>query len=98
MLLFSPSTCGFYDRRVHNSIPADAIEVSEAERAAALDALEPVPTLVVTHAGAMRAALHILCGFDQRQLWAFDLPYAVRLTLHIWPGEPRTAQLVELRR
>ena len=41
MLLFSPSTCGFYDRRVHSSIPADAIEVSEAERAAALDALEP---------------------------------------------------------
>ncbi|WP_234179214.1 tail fiber assembly protein [Sphingopyxis sp. NFH-91] len=41
MLLFSPSTCGFYDRRVHSSIPADAIEVSEAERGAALDALEP---------------------------------------------------------
>ncbi len=41
MLLFSPSTCGFYDRRVHSSVPADAIEVSEAERAAALDALEP---------------------------------------------------------
>lgn len=41
MLLFSPSTCGFYDRRVHSSIPADAIEVSEAERTAALDALEP---------------------------------------------------------
>lgn len=41
MLLFSPSTCGFYDRRVHSSVPADAIEVSEAERTAALDALEP---------------------------------------------------------
>ena len=69
-----------------------------ARVSAALDALEPMPTLVVTHAGAMRAALHILCGFDQRQLWAFNLPYAARLTFHIWPGEPRTAQLVELRR
>lgn len=68
-----------------------------ARVSAALDALEPAPTLVVTHAGAMRAAIHILCGFDQRQLWAFDLPYAARLTLHIWPGDPRTAQLVELR-
>lgn len=56
MLLFSPSTCGFYDRRVHNSIPADAIEVSEAERTAALDALEPGLAIVAGPDGKPIAA------------------------------------------
>jgi len=60
--------------------------------------LAPVPTLVVTHGGAMRAALHILCGFDQRQLWAFDLPCAARLSLRVWPGEPPAAQITGLAR
>src|SRR5690606_13877057 len=55
--------------------------------------LAPVPTLVVTHGGAMRAALHILCGFDQRQLWEFDLPYSALLSLRVWPGEPTSAQI-----
>lgn len=63
---------------------------------AAIAALPPVPTLVVTHGGAMRAALHILCSFSQRQLWAFDLPYAARLSLRVWPGEPMSAQIVGL--
>ena len=68
-----------------------------ARIAAAIADLAPVPTLVVTHGGAMRAALHILCGFDQRQLWAFDLPYAALLSLHVWPGEPPSAQIAGLR-
>ena len=67
-----------------------------ARVAAALADLAPVPTLVVAHGGSMRAALHILCGFDRRQLWAFDLPYAARLSLQIWPGEPMSAQIVGL--
>ena len=67
-----------------------------ARVAAAIDELAPVPTLVVTHGGAMRAALHILCGFDQRQLWAFDLPYAARLSLNVWPGERPSAQIAGL--
>ncbi len=62
----------------------------------ALADLAPVPTLVVAHGGSMRAALHILCGFGQRQLWAFDLPYAARLSLHVWPGERASAQVVGL--
>lgn len=62
-----------------------------ARVASALADLPPRPALVVTHGGAMRAALHILCGFDQRQLWAFDLPYAALLSLHVWPGEPPSA-------
>ena len=67
-----------------------------ARVAAALADLAPVPTLVVAHGGSMRAALHILCGFDQRQLWVFDLPYAARLSLQVCPGEPMNAQIVGL--
>ena len=47
-----------------------------------------MPTLIVTHAGAIRAALHILCGFGWRQLWAFDLPYGAAVSLRVWPGMP----------
>ncbi|WP_225010891.1 histidine phosphatase family protein [Novosphingobium percolationis] len=53
-------------------------------------------TLVVTHGGAIRAALACLFGFGQQQLWAFDLPYACVVSLRIWPGAPRTAQIVGL--
>jgi alpha-ribazole phosphatase len=67
-----------------------------ARVSAAIADLAPAPTLVVTHGGAMRAALHILCGFDQRQLWAFDLPYAALLSLRVWPGEPPSAQIARL--
>ncbi|MCJ8159661.1 histidine phosphatase family protein [Sphingomonas sp. LaA6.9] len=61
----------------------------------AIDALD-ADTLVVTHGGAMRAALAVLFGFSQPQLWAFDLPYASVLSLRIWPGVPRQAQIVGL--
>lgn len=54
------------------------------------------PALVVTHGGAMRAALHILCGFDQPQLWAFDLPYAARIDLRLWRGPQTSAQIIGL--
>ena len=64
-----------------------------ARVSAAIGDLAPVPTLVVTHGGAMRAALHSLCGFDQRQLWAFDLPYAALLSLRVWPSNKPTAQI-----
>ena len=67
-----------------------------ARVSAALADMVPQTTLVVTHGGAMRAALHALCGFDQRQLWAFDLPYAARLTLQVWPGEKPSAQIIGL--
>ncbi len=63
---------------------------------AALADLSAEPTLIVTHGGAMRAALASLCGFDQRQIWAIDLPYAACLTLRLWPGEPRWGQIVGL--
>lgn len=66
-----------------------------ARVAAALADLED-GTLVVTHAGAMRAALAALCGFDARQVWGFDLPYACVLSLRCWEGSPPAAQIVGL--
>ncbi|WP_327196710.1 histidine phosphatase family protein [Sphingomonas sp. Leaf231] len=49
--------------------------------------------LVVTHGGAIRAALAVTCGFDTRQIWAFDLPCASVITLRLWPD---AAQIVRL--
>lgn len=63
--------------------------------AAVADVTSP-STLVVTHGGAMRAALAHLCGFDARQVWAFDLPYGALLTLKVWPGARPSAQIVGL--
>ncbi len=64
--------------------------------AAAIASLKVESGLVVTHGGAMRAALAHLCGFSQAQLWAFDLPYGALLSLKIWPDEP-AAQIIGLR-
>lgn len=63
------------------------------------DALHDITetSLVVTHAGAMRAALVAACGFDRRQSWAFDLPYACVLSLRLWRGEAPAAQILALR-
>lgn len=63
---------------------------------AALAAIPPQDTLVVTHGGAIRAALASLFGFGQRQVWAFDLPYAALISLRVWPGTPRSAQIAGL--
>jgi alpha-ribazole phosphatase len=51
-------------------------------------------TLIVTHGGAIRAVLAATCGFDARQVWAFDIPCAALLTLRLWPD---AAQIVRLR-
>ncbi|WP_088183427.1 histidine phosphatase family protein [Sphingobium sp. Z007] len=66
---------------------------------AAIDTLSARPTLIVTHGGAMRAAVAILCGLDARQVWAIDLPYASLLSLRVWrmPDAPTTGQIVGLR-
>ena len=61
---------------------------------AAIDGLPSEPALIVTHGGAMRAALHLVCGFSQPQLWAFDLPYASVLALRLWDG--RSGQIMGL--
>lgn len=59
--------------------------------------LAPRPTLVVTHGGTIRAALHLLCGFDRQRLWAFDLPYGVLVSLRVWRGAHPGAQITGLR-
>jgi alpha-ribazole phosphatase len=53
-------------------------------------------TLVVCHAGAIRAALCCLLGLSYRHAWGFDLPYAALVSLNRWPGEPRLAQITGL--
>lgn len=63
----------------------------------AIDELPPLACLIVTHAGAMRAAMHRLCGFPLQQCWAIDLPYGALLSIRIWEGERRSGQIVALR-
>lgn len=53
-------------------------------------------SLVVTHAGAMRAAVSVLTGLDHRQVWAFDLPYGALLSIRIWPGDAPSGQITAL--
>lgn len=62
----------------------------------AIAALPPRTTLVVTHAGAMRAALASLCGLSHAATWSIALPYAALLTLQIWDGPERRAQIAGL--
>jgi alpha-ribazole phosphatase len=62
---------------------------------AALAAIS-APALVVTHGGAIRAALACLLGLDYRQSWGFDVPYAALVSVKIWPGAPGTAQITGL--
>lgn len=63
----------------------------------ALTDLEPRPTLIVTHGGAMRAVLSALCGIDHGRGWAFDLPYAALLSIRVWSDARLTGQIVGLR-
>jgi alpha-ribazole phosphatase len=67
-----------------------------ARVSAGLEAID-ASTLVVSHAGAIRAALAATCGFDYRQLWGFDLPYGSVLSLRLWRGEAPAAQITGLR-
>lgn len=63
----------------------------------ALDRLPPRDTLIVTHGGAMRAALAHLCDLRERNTWVVALPYAALLTFKVWPGDPLSAQVIGLR-
>lgn len=61
----------------------------------ALDTLE-TDTLVLTHAGAMRAALSVLTGLDHHGVWAIDLPYRALLSFRVWPEQPARGQVIGL--
>lgn len=100
---FAPATvdptelAAFYDDPDASPPPGgERWSALQARVAQALAAMPPVPTLVLTHGGAIRAAFAELCGFDRRQIWAFDLPYAALISLRIWPGATRTVQIVGL--
>jgi alpha-ribazole phosphatase len=67
-----------------------------ARIAAALDDIGR-DTLVVTHAGAIRAALAVLLGLEYRHTPGFLLPYGALVSLRLWPGETRFAQITGLR-
>ena len=94
-----PTALGlFWDDPDANPPPSGERWSSLVDRVtAAIGGLTPVPTLVVTHGGAIRAALSSLCGFDHHQIWAFDLPYAALLSLTVWPGERAAGQIIGLR-
>lgn len=88
---------GFWDDPDANPPPGGERWSSLVARvAAAFDDIPPRDTLVIAHGGSIRAALAACFGFEQRQLWAFDLPYSAVLTLRVWPGTPRSAQIVGL--
>ena len=53
-------------------------------------------TLVVSHAGAMRAALSVLTGLDHKDVWAIGLPYRALVSVRIWPGSPLSGQIIAL--
>jgi alpha-ribazole phosphatase len=56
------------------------------------------PVIVVSHAGAIRAAVSVLTGLDHRGVWAFDLPYGASLTMRVWPDDGPTGQITGLSR
>jgi alpha-ribazole phosphatase len=64
---------------------------------AALADLPPEDALIIAHGGSIRAALGVLFDFSHTQVWACDLPYAGLISLRVWPGEPRVAQIIGLR-
>ena len=64
----------------------------------ALDDLALEPTVVVAHAGSIRAAISLLCGFDYQQSWAIEIPYAARVDLMVYVGDSRKTSLQGLRK
>lgn len=94
MLYFSPSTCGFYDSRIHADLPEDRVAVTEAERDAALAALIPGHRIVAGPDGkpivavaeiAPDVALSILRARRDKLLRASD--YMLMPDYPIDPGE-----------
>jgi len=92
----SPRLDAFWDDPEANPPPGgESWSALVARLGAALDGLA-APTLVLTHAGAMRAALTCLLGLTYRQGWTLDLPYGAVLSLRIAAGSPRFAQITGL--
>ncbi|MEG3177138.1 histidine phosphatase family protein [Sphingomonas sp. RB3P16] len=86
----------FWDDPDANPPPDGERWSSLVARVATACAAITAPTLVVTHGGAMRAALSVLCGLGPRESWALDLPYAALLSLRVWRAPAPSAQIVGL--
>lgn len=92
----SPRLDAFWDDPDANPPPGgESWSALVARVGAAIDGLG-APTLVLTHAGAMRAALTCLLGLTYRQGWTLDLPYGALLSLRVAPGRLRFAQITGL--
>jgi alpha-ribazole phosphatase len=48
-----------------------------------VDPASPGPVLVVTHAGPMRAALHLVCRLPLDNLWALRIGFGTRIRLNL---------------
>ena len=56
------------------------------------------PTLVVTHAGAIRASLGVACGLPQAALWAFRIAHGTIVTLDVDVADGKLwGEIVEIR-
>jgi alpha-ribazole phosphatase len=86
----------FWDDPQGNPPPGGERWSSLVERVEAALVGISLSTLIVTHGGAIRAALCCMLGLDYRESWTFDVPYAALVSLRVWPGEPRRAQLAGL--
>jgi alpha-ribazole phosphatase len=86
----------FWDDPQANPPPQGERWSDLCERVAQALARLKTDSLVVSHAGAIRAAVSLLTGLDHRGVWAFDLPYRALLTVRIWPGEPASGQITGL--
>lgn len=63
-----------------------------------LTALDPAPVLVVTHGGAIRAALALIFGWSLQSLWGLRIHPATRISLDIGRGDDGAlwGELIEL--
>lgn len=82
------AVAAFYENPAANPPPEaetwDAVTVRVARALHAVVAEgRHAPVLVVTHAGAIRAALAVACGFGQSALWSFRIAYASALSLEV---------------
>jgi alpha-ribazole phosphatase len=65
---------------------------------AIIDSIGSGPTLIVTHAGAIRMALSLASGIPRAHTWAFRINYATRLRLDIGrgPDDKLWAEIIDL--
>ncbi|MCE7033086.1 histidine phosphatase family protein [Lysobacter sp. GX 14042] len=80
-----------FQARIGSALAALARDCDAAPAGAA-------PVLVVSHAGVLRMALSLTCGFALPSLWALRIDYGTRLRLRVeLGGDGLWGELIELR-